>query len=200
MNESTDEVLQRHVAATCLSLADLLEGRPGSVWDEPSLCAGWRVREVVAHMTMPARYTAERFGELLAEVGFDFTVLSDWLALKDGQLSAAALVGNLRDEVLHGWTPPGGGWRGALNHAVIHSLDVTAAVGERRCGQDEAMSLVLDDLTAGGTHAHFGTKLPARTLRATDIEWSFGAGPVLAAPAEDIALHLCGRNRVALDG
>ena len=27
-----------------------------AVWDAPSLCEGWRTREVVAHMTMPARY------------------------------------------------------------------------------------------------------------------------------------------------
>lgn len=33
----------------CDLLADLDEAG----WDHPSLCAGWRVREVVAHMTMP---------------------------------------------------------------------------------------------------------------------------------------------------
>jgi len=34
-------------------------------WDTPSLCAGWRVREVVAHMTMAARYPED---ELMAEL------------------------------------------------------------------------------------------------------------------------------------
>ena len=200
MTDATDVDLQRHVVSTYGALADLLEGRPERVWDEASLCAGWRVREVVAHVTMPARYTTERFMEMLADVGYDFTTLSDRLALQDAELAPSVLLGNLRDDVLHGWTPPGGGWRGALNHAVIHGLDVTAAVGARRCTDDEAMRIVLDDLTAGGVHKHFGTELPARTLRATDVDWSFGTGPDLAAPAEDIALHLCGRSRAALHG
>ena len=38
------------------ALADLLEGAGAGAWDAPSLCEGWRTREVVAHVTMPARY------------------------------------------------------------------------------------------------------------------------------------------------
>lgn len=34
-------------------------------WDTPSLCAGWRVREVLAHTTMPFRYSLP---EVLLEV------------------------------------------------------------------------------------------------------------------------------------
>lgn len=194
MIEATDDELQAHVASTFVALADLLAGVPAATWDEPSLCEGWRIRELVAHVTMPARYTAERFMEMLAGVGYDFTALSDQLAVQDGQRPVTELVGNLRDEVLHGWTPPGGGWHGALNHAVIHGLDATAALGAPRCSSDDAMRIVLDDLTTGGVHAHFGTELPSRTLRATDIDWSFGAGPDLSGSAADIALFLCGRT------
>jgi len=39
-------------------LADLLESLPDG-WDTPSLCAGWRVRAVVAHMTVPIRYSTD---------------------------------------------------------------------------------------------------------------------------------------------
>ncbi len=52
----TDSDLRPLVAAAYLELADLLDEAPESAWDTPSLCEGWRVREVVAHMTMPARY------------------------------------------------------------------------------------------------------------------------------------------------
>ena len=34
-------------------------------WDTPSLCEGWRVREVIAHLTMPARYDQDAFMEEL---------------------------------------------------------------------------------------------------------------------------------------
>ena len=42
----------RAIAAARLDLADLLEGLEEAEWDKPSLCAGWRVRDVAAHVAM----------------------------------------------------------------------------------------------------------------------------------------------------
>ena len=196
---TTDAALQRSVEETFLALADLLASSTPATWDRPSMCEGWRVREVVAHVTMAARYSSEQFMKLLADVDHDFQRLSDRLAAEDAERGADALVADLRSPVLHAWTPPGGGWHGALVHAVIHGLDVTAAIDAPRCSTDAAMRMVLDDLTAGGVHAHFGVELPAATLHADDIDWSFGAGPTVTATAAEIALHLSGR-RVDLHG
>jgi hypothetical protein len=49
-----DAALQPAVAAEFLALADLLDSAAEARWDRPWLCAGWRVREVVEHMTMAA--------------------------------------------------------------------------------------------------------------------------------------------------
>jgi uncharacterized protein (TIGR03083 family) len=189
-----EDDLQVLVAANYVALADLLEELPAERWDTASLCEGWRVREVVAHLTMPARYSEEAFLAELRGDGFDFTRLSNRIASRDAQLSTVELVGNLRDERLHDWTPPGGGYHGALNHVVIHSLDITVPLGEPRCASDTAMRSVLDDLTAGGGHANFGMDIRGRRLSATDIDWSFGSGSQLRGNAEDLALHLCGRR------
>jgi uncharacterized protein (TIGR03083 family) len=35
-----------------LALAELLAGLSGADWEQPSLCAGWRVRDVAAHVTL----------------------------------------------------------------------------------------------------------------------------------------------------
>jgi uncharacterized protein (TIGR03083 family) len=190
----TDTELQPLVAATYGALADVLDALPAARWDVPSLCDGWRVREVVAHLTMPARYSEDAFMAELREDEFDFTQLSNRIASRDAKLPTGELVANLRDEALHRWTPPGGGDRGALNHVVIHALDVTVPLGEPRQASDTAIRTVLDDLTDGGGHAHFGTDLQGRTLRATDIDWTYGSGPQLSGTAADLALHLCGRT------
>ena len=50
-----DGVLATEIADEYRTLADLLEAAGPDVWDSPSLCSRWRTREVVAHMTMPAR-------------------------------------------------------------------------------------------------------------------------------------------------
>lgn len=187
--------LQPLVTADYLALADLVDGLSPERWDTPSLCEGWRVREVVAHMTMPARYGQEEFMAELRDCGFDFTKLSNRIASRDAELSSAELVGNLRDETLHQWTPPpDGGHQGALNHVVIHGLDITVALGEPRLSPDLTIEAVLDHLTAGGAHANFGTDITGRSLQATDIDWSYGSGPQLRGTAEDIVLHISGRQ------
>lgn len=191
---TSDEELQPYVAASYLTLADVLASLPEPDWDTPSLCEGWRIREVVAHMTMPARYSEEDFMAELRECEFDFTRLSNLVASRDAVLPVGDLVGNLRDDVMKHWTPQGGGFHGALNHVVIHSLDVTVPLGQPRSSADEAIRIVLDDLTQGGGHAHFGTDISGKTYRATDIQWSFGSGPVVSSAAQALAAHFCGRS------
>jgi uncharacterized protein (TIGR03083 family) len=184
------------VTATYVALADLLVWRSPDDWDTPSLCDGWRVREVVAHVTMPARYDETSFMAELQADNFDFERLSLRIAARDATLPCDDLVANLRSDDLHHWSPPGGGEHGALNHAVIHSLDITVALGEPRCATDDAIRIVLDDLTEGGVHARFGTETQGRSFNATDIAWSFGTGTAVWGTAADLALSLCGRTLV----
>jgi len=176
------------VTTEFLALADLLDGLPDTGWDTPSLCAGWRVREVVAHLTMAVRYSPAQFGAELRDCDGDFTRLSDRVASRDAALPVSVLVGSLRDDAMHHWTPPGGGQVGALNHVVIHGLDVTVPLGVKRRSPDETLRVVLDDLTVGGTHAHFGFDLGGLGLRATDMDWTFGSGTPISGAAEDLAL------------
>jgi uncharacterized protein (TIGR03083 family) len=57
-----DTTVRDMIAAQRAELAEVLAGLPAPRWDEPTLCAGWRVREVVAHITMPFRYGRGRSG------------------------------------------------------------------------------------------------------------------------------------------
>jgi uncharacterized protein (TIGR03083 family) len=192
-----DADLQPAVAAEFLALADLLDSATEAQWDTPSLCAGWRVREVVAHMTMAARYPEDKFMAELRRCDFDFGRLSNEIASRDAGLPASQLVAGLRSEVMQRWTPPGGGYHGALNHVVIHGLDVTVPLGVPRRSPDDTIRIVLDDLTAGGVHQHFGTRIDGRRLQATDLDWSYGSGSLVRGKAEDLALVLCGRTTPA---
>jgi uncharacterized protein (TIGR03083 family) len=186
--------LQAMVTTEFLTLADLLADLPDPRWDTASLCAGWRVREVVAHMTMPARYSMEEFVAELQACGGDFTRLSNAVADRDAALPPETLIGNLRDDVMHQWVPPGGGEAGALNHVVIHGLDITVPLAVRRPAREKTVRAVLDDLTWGGTHAHFGFDLGGLRLVATDMDWSFGSGKPVSGTAEELVLVISGRQ------
>lgn len=189
-----DPDLQAGIAAQYLALAEALGSIPEAAWETPSLCEGWRIREVIAHVTMPARYDQEAFMAELRSRDFDFGRLSNEIATRDGQLPTETLLANLRDEVLHRWAPPEGGYHGALNHAVIHGLDATVPLGLRRSASDEVMRIVLDDLTQHGIHEHFETSIDSRRLEASDLDWSYGSGETLTGSSADLALALCGRK------
>jgi len=189
-----DSDLQPVVASQLLGLADLLDGATDAQWETPSLCEGWRIREVISHVTMAARYADEAFMAELADCEYDFTRLSNLIAGRDAELPTAELLANLRSDTMLHWAPPGGGYYGALNHAVIHSLDVTVPLDVPRLASDEAIGITLDDLCEGGGHERFGTAISGRRLEATDLDWSYGSGQVLRAEATDLALMICGRT------
>ena len=191
---TTDTDLQPFVAAEFASLADLLAAASAAQWDTPSLCEGWRVREVIAHMTMAARYSEAEFMAELQRCDFDFTRLSNEVAGRDAGLPEDELVASLRSDVMQHWAPPGGGYHGALNHVVIHGLDVTVPLGVPRRSPDDTIRVVLDDLAQGGGHAHFRTVINGRRLEAYDLDWSHGSGPVLRGAAGDLALAMGGRS------
>lgn len=184
--------LQSWVAPTYDGLADLLASAPAETWDAPSLCEKWQVRHVVAHVTMPARLTPEQFGAEMAAAGGDFTVLSDTVAARDASLPLADQLDALRSPLLHAWQPPGGA-AGALNHAVIHSLDVTVALDRPTVASGEAVVAVLDQLTAADG-ALFGVDLTGVRLEATDTDWSWGSGNAVRADSGLLVALLSGRT------
>jgi uncharacterized protein (TIGR03083 family) len=185
------------IAAEYGALADQLEGAGGEVWDAPSLCEKWNTREVVAHMTMPARYDGPAFMAELEAAGGDFGRLSDLVAARDGALPVPVLLDDLRSAVLHEWQPPGGGEEGALVHCVIHELDIVEAVPLGRRVPEAVIRAVLGLVTAERPPAPnlFGVDLSDVALRADDLDWSSGsaARAVVTGPAQALALVACGR-------
>lgn len=185
--------LQPLVGQTYDRLADLLAAAPVDTFDAPSLCEKWLVRHVVAHVTMPVRLTPEQFGAEMAAARGDFTVLSDTVAARDATLPVTELLDQLRSPALHAWQPPGGGAVGALNHAVIHSLDVTIPLDRPAVAPATAVTAVLDQLTAAGGTV-FGIDLAEVRLEAADTDWSWGNGQLVRADSGSLVAVLSGRT------
>ncbi|GLX97296.1 maleylpyruvate isomerase family mycothiol-dependent enzyme [Herbidospora sp. NBRC 101105] len=175
-------------------LADLLAGLTPGQWDAPTLCEGWRVREVVAHTTMPFRRSAGRVLVELVKAGGNFNRAADRLARRDAaRMSGAELLAVLRANLDHPWRPPGGGVAGALSHDVIHGLDITVALGLDRVVPPDRIATVFAAMSPRSI-AFFGTDLTGVELRATDLDWSLGAGSPVTGRAQDLLLVVCGRR------
>jgi len=187
------DALHRAIADEYGALADLLEASGPDVWNAPSLCEKWRTREVVAHVTMPARYDGPAFMAELEAAGGDFTRLSDTIAARDGALPEVTLLADLRAPVLHGWEPPGGGAEAALTHCVIHTLDIVEAVPLAYRVPEPSLRTVLPLVTNDAGPNVFGVDLGGIELRADDLDWSLGTGAEVRGPAQALSLVACGR-------
>ncbi|HEX8092658.1 maleylpyruvate isomerase family mycothiol-dependent enzyme [Jatrophihabitans sp.] len=190
----TDTRLASLIATERREMAAVLSDLPEESWNAPTLCAGWRVREVVAHMTMLYRYSTARFLTELARSGGRFDRMADRRARQDGSGSTADLVSVMAEHAVSVRARPGVGLEGALIHDVIHGLDVTVPLGLDRRVQSETLRAVLAGVTKPKSLKHFGAELDGIELRAEDLDWSFGSGTPVSGAAQDLALVICGRT------
>ena len=193
VTENEAEV-RAEIAAERRELADMLAALPAKRWDEETLCAGWRVRETVAHITMAFRYNLPKVVVGMVKARGSFNRMADRAARTDAEaLTAEDLVASLRNNVGHPWKPPGGGYIGALSHDVIHGLDITVGLDLDRRPPPERVGLVLGSLQPSQLK-FFGVDLTGLQLRADDLDWSYGAGDPMTGRAQDLLLAVCGRR------
>ncbi|MEU5840090.1 maleylpyruvate isomerase family mycothiol-dependent enzyme [Streptomyces diacarni] len=183
------------IADERVELAVLLDGLTEQQWKAPSLCEGWRVREVAAHMSFGFRTgRGQVLRELLRARGrlhrmTDRCARRDAAAMSEGELAAA-----LRNNAHHPWTPPVGGLTAALGHDVVHGLDITVALEHERRVPLERVRPLLEGVTPRSLK-FFGADLTGVSLHAEDLEWSYGAasGTPVSGAAQDLLLIAFGR-------
>ena len=192
--DRTPTVVREAIAAERGELAGVLAGLTPEQWDAPSLCEGWRVREVAAHIVMAFRYSTWQVLSGMVMARGSFNRMADRAARSDAEsLSPEELTAVLKENVDHPWKPPGGGYEGALSHDLIHGLDITVALGLDRAVPADRLRFVLDGVNPRQVK-YFGVDLAGITLQADDLDWSYGTGTPLTGSAQDLLLVLCGRK------
>ncbi|MFJ4525470.1 maleylpyruvate isomerase family mycothiol-dependent enzyme [Streptomyces sp. NPDC088810] len=182
------------IAAERRELADLFDTLRTDLWNEQSLCAGWRVREVAAHMTMGFRLSLPATLGELAKARGNLHRMTDRVARRDAAAhSTTALAAFLRDNAHHPWTPPVGGLAAALGHDVVHGLDITVALGLDRRIPENRLRILLDNIRPS-TLKFFGADLDGVRLCAEDLDWSYGSGAPVFGAAQDLLLLAYGRR------
>ncbi|MEV7779616.1 maleylpyruvate isomerase family mycothiol-dependent enzyme [Kitasatospora sp. NPDC088351] len=182
------------IAAERRELAAVFDELPAETWDEPSLCTGWRVREVVAHMSFGFRYSVPRMAKELVLAGGSLNRMTDRCARKDAaEFSTDRLAAFLRDNATHPWKPPVGGFAAALGHDVVHGLDITVPIGLDRKLPEDRLRILLDAVDPKA-FKFFGAQLDGVRLSADDLDWSFGSGSQVTGAAQDLLLLTFGRK------
>jgi uncharacterized protein (TIGR03083 family) len=164
-------------------------------WQAPTLCAQWRVRDVVAHV-----------------IGYDELDTLSLLAhaahgrLRPGRVNAITLAAYsahspeqllalLKAHLEPRGLPAALGGRVALAEGLIHHQDIRRALGQRRTIPPERLlpvlriALIAPDI--GGPWRVRGVRLVA-----TDLPFSAGVGPQVRGAAEALLMAIAGRRGV----
>jgi uncharacterized protein (TIGR03083 family) len=175
-----------------LALLELLETLTPEQWDAPSLCAEWRVRDVVGHMVSETRMTVAQAAWGFIASGFRINRYIANDARQRGAAPVAKLLEDFRGVVLARTHLPGLSSLSMLEDIVIHQMDIRRPLEKHRWIPNGRMVPVAWGLW---TNRFFpGPKLfQGIRAAATDADWSAGDGLDVTGPIEALVLTLAGR-------
>jgi uncharacterized protein (TIGR03083 family) len=182
----------QHIDTERAWVADLLGSLPEAAWDRPSLCAGWRVRDVGAHLAL----SHARVRDLLwpaVRAGFRYNAMIKYSALHS-QLTHEQIVAALRGFVGSRKMAPIVSELEPLLDILVHTQDICVPLGIDHPMPVEAAAVAADRVLALRGLMRLWKPPSGMRLVATDTDWTYGDGVVVRAPVQSHLLTLTGRQ------
>ncbi|MDA2808539.1 maleylpyruvate isomerase family mycothiol-dependent enzyme [Nocardiopsis suaedae] len=170
-----------------------LDGLTPDQWSAPSLCEGWTVRDVAAHVASNARTGMARFLLSMAAHRFDHDAYNRasaraWSGRGDRAITdaldtdRAMLAFRVAPALL------------LVDH-VVHHQDIRRPLGLGAEFPEEHLAAALEAVLTSGAFAEDAKRAEGRRVVASDIGWSGGEGPEeMRGTAEELLLALTGRE------
>ncbi|MFJ4651556.1 maleylpyruvate isomerase family mycothiol-dependent enzyme [Nocardia sp. NPDC088792] len=189
----TPEQIWQAVATERTTLGELLRTLSEDQWNHPSLCAGWRVRDVVAHIVLSGNPSASTILlELVRARGNLHGMIRDTAIRHARNTTTAQLLDQLRDGATLRKTVLGTTPADRLMDLLVHGQDIAMPLGIRREMHTAATRVALERVWTADTFRS-REKFAGYRLVATDADWSAGDGRIVEAPAAALLLLLGGR-------
>jgi uncharacterized protein (TIGR03083 family) len=157
------------------ALAAILDTLTPDQWATPSLCGGWTVRDVLAHMTAAAKLTPPQFFVKLLTSGFSFeAVQAKGIAAERGS-SPAETLARFTAEVNSTKHPPGptDTW---LGEAIVHAEDIRRPLHIQHAYPADAVVQVANFYKQSNLIIGAKNRIASLTLPATDQDALLDAG------------------------
>ncbi|RJK96946.1 maleylpyruvate isomerase family mycothiol-dependent enzyme [Vallicoccus soli] len=181
------------------AVADLLAGLSAEQLAAPSLCAGWRVHDVAAHLVLPLEVGVPTFLATVLVCRGDVDRANDRLTRRQARRPVDEIVDVLRRGAGSRFTPPGAGPEAPLTDLIVHGLDIRWPLGLSRDVPEERLRASLDFLVGRSARGIVARgRVDGLRFAADDLDWAHGDGPEVAGPADALALAVAGRG-AALD-
>ena len=187
---NTDEIWRR-VDEQRIGLAGLLEGLTAEQWTAPSLCDGWQVRDVAAHLTHSHMHPVRAIVEA-ARSGFRFDSMIQRLGREDPRSQAEIAIA-LRGMAGSRKRVPGTSVQQPLIELLVHGQDITVPLGIDWPMPLDAAREAAQKLSGMTFPLNGQRRLAGVRLVATDAEFAAGEGREVQVLIGDIVMVLAGR-------
>jgi uncharacterized protein (TIGR03083 family) len=182
----------RTIDSERLSLAGLFDSLSAEEWETASLCVGWRVRDVAAHLTLAHMSVPPALVAMLRARGNLNRMIRD-TAIRQARLPVGQYAVLLRGMVGSRKTAPGITELEPLIDVLVHGQDIALPLGRTRPMPAQAAATAATRVWAMRRPFYAERTLRGLTLTATDHPWSAGQGVPVEGPIAAILLLLTGR-------
>lgn len=174
-------------------LADLLETLTDEEWDRASLCQGWRVRDVAAHIISTSDYSTAAMltGAIRARGNFDRMI--DRMAREQGSRPTGEIVARYRRNAASRRKPPMVKPLDPLMDVLIHSQDIAVPLDRDYPMPVEPAREVGRHIWTRGFPFQAQRRCAGTRFVATDVDFEIGEGATVRGPVAAIVLTLTGR-------
>ena len=177
------------------AVADLLAGLDAAQLATPSLCAGWDVRTVAAHLAAALTGADGRFVLAVLRARGDLHRANDALAREGARRPVGDLVASLQGSAGRRVSPPVVGPRGPLTDVLVHGGDMRVPLGLPHDPAADGVRAALQFVT-GGRPVGFVPRgrLAGLRLVAEDLGTTSGEGAEVRGRGIDLLMAVCGRR------
>ncbi|GID93950.1 maleylpyruvate isomerase family mycothiol-dependent enzyme [Amorphoplanes digitatis] len=177
------------------NLCDLLADLGDDQWRQPSLCAGWTVRDVAAHLTLQQLGPAAVLAQMLKWRGSIDRTTAHAARLRATALTTEQTIAEIRATIGSRRHIFGVTHLETLCDILVHSQDIAIPLGR-------SLDMPADAAAVAAGRAlsmRWPPPLPSVKamagfrLTATDTSWSTGDGPTVQGPMAALLLACCGR-------
>jgi uncharacterized protein (TIGR03083 family) len=172
----------------------LLEDLSEEEWRQPSLCEGWTVRQVAAHLALQnTTWSAmpRAVLDLLRHGGMNSAIHA--MALRHAELPVEVIIGEIRDRV-GVWRPlPTVTFRETVIDYLVHGQDIAVPLGRALPMPPGLAVIAADRVWSRARTFHARKKLAGYRLVADDAPWAAGQGHEIHGTIGTLLLLLTGR-------
>jgi len=170
-----------------------LAGLADEKWAVPSLCDGWSVEDVVAHMTAAASIAPARWVASVIGARFDFDLHNQTRLIEHRGSTPAETLANFRSIINSTKSAPGPAeaW---LGEVVVHSEDIRRPLGISRSVPIETLTTVADFYARRNFAVPSHTRAAGLRIEATDGPFAAGAGPLAQGRTLALVMVMAGRT------